>query len=172
MGKTPGQQPRAPLPRVGASPSGDSCSPVRMSLPHMPPQPSVSDRLNKIRPPIELHVQQESTVAAERTSPPAPPPNRLRQEAADLSSRAMRIKQRALNQSPEIVPSRGFSFAADYLGMMRAFVREDTFDCHLTLSGLRLFVSFKLGQCADRLRISLLQLRRAVRGSCSNFWRS
>src|SRR6266851_10176248 len=97
MGKTPGQQPQAPLARVGASPYGESCSPVRMSLARMPPQPSVSDRLNKIRPPIELHLLQESTVAEERTSPPAPPPNRLHQEAADLSSRAMPIKRRALN---------------------------------------------------------------------------
>src|SRR6266853_3756374 len=53
MGKTPGQQPQAPLPRVRASPYGESCSPVRMSLPHMPPQPSVFDRPNKIPPPIE-----------------------------------------------------------------------------------------------------------------------
>src|SRR5260370_39888817 len=102
-----------------------------MSLPHMPPQPSVSDRLNKIPPPIELHLLHESTVAADRTPPPAPPPNRLRQEAADLSSRAMRIKQRALNQSPEIVPSRGFSFAAHYLGRMRAFVLRVPFVCRL-----------------------------------------
>src|SRR6266851_2696125 len=141
MGKTPGQQPQAPLARVGASPYGESCSPVRMSLPRMPPQPSVSDRLNKILPPIELHLLQESTVAEERTSPPAPHPNRLHQEAADLSSRAMPIKRRALNQSPEIVPSSGFSFAAHSLRMMRTFVREGPFDFHLLLSGSRLPVS-------------------------------
>src|SRR5260370_13945016 len=117
-----------------------------MSLPHMPPQPSVSDRLNKIRPPIERHLRQESTVAEERTSPPAPPPNRLRQEAADLSSRAMPIKRRVLSQSPEIVPSSGSSFAAHYLGMMRAIVLDEPFDFHSTLSGLSLFVSFKIGQ--------------------------
>src|SRR6266851_4747753 len=106
MGKTPGQQPQAPLPRVRASPYGESCSPVRMSLPHMPPQPSVFDRPNKIPPPIELHLLQESRVAEERTSLQAPPPDRLHQEPA------------------------------------------------------------------DRLRISLLQLWRAIRSSCSNSWRS
>src|SRR5713226_3120933 len=141
MGKTPGQQPRAPLPRVGASPCGESCSPVRTSLPHMPPQPSVSDKLNKIPPPIELHLLQESTVAEERTSPPAPPPSRLHREATDLGSRAMPIKRRALNQSPEIVPSSRFSFAAHSLRMMRTFVREEPFDNHLLLSGSRLPVS-------------------------------
>src|SRR6266851_4357957 len=146
MGKTPGQQPRAPLPRVGASPCGDSCSPVRMSLPHMPPQPSVSDKLDKILPPIELHLLQESRVGEERTSPPGPPPNRLHQEAADLSSRATPIMRRALNQSPEIVPSSGFSFAAHYLQMMRTLVREEPFDFHSPLSGLRLSVSLKMGQ--------------------------
>src|SRR5229473_8342233 len=146
MGKTPGQQPQAPLPRVGASPYGGSRSPVRMFLPHMPPQPSVCDKLDKIPPPIELHLPQESTVAEERTSPRASPPIRLHQEAADLSSRAMPIKRRALNQSPEIVPSSGFSFATHYLKMMLAFVPEEPFDLHLTLSGLSLFVSFKMGQ--------------------------
>src|SRR5229473_4902138 len=145
MGKTPGQQPQAPLPRVGASPYGESRSLVRMFLPHMPPQPSVCDKLNKIPPPIELHLMQESTVAEERTSPPASPPNRLHQEAADLSSRATPIKRRALNQSPEFVPSSRFSFAAHYLRMMRTFVPEEPFDFHVTLSGLSLFVSFKMG---------------------------
>src|SRR5260370_5240390 len=119
MGKTPGQQPRAPLPRVGASPCGESCSPVRMSHPHMTPKPSVSDKLDKILPPIELHLLQESRVGEERTSPPERPPNRPHQEAADLSSRAMPIMPRALNPSPEIVPSSRFSFTAHYLSMMR-----------------------------------------------------
>src|SRR5260370_7482805 len=121
MGKTPGQQPRAPLPRVGASPCGESCSPVRMSLPHMPPQPSVSDKLDKILPPIELHLLQESRVGEERTSPPERPPNRPHQEAADLSSRAMPIMPRALNRSPEIVPSSLFSFTPHYLSTIRPF---------------------------------------------------
>src|SRR5229473_1257416 len=146
MGKTPEQQPQAPLPRVEASPYGESCSPVRRSLPRMPPQPSVSDKPNKIPPPIELHLLQESRVAEERTSPPTPLPDRLHQEPADLSSRAMPIKRRALNQSPEIVPSSDFSFAAHCLRMMLAFVPEEPFDLHLTLSGLSLFVSFKMGQ--------------------------
>src|SRR6267143_1328105 len=146
MGKTPRQQPQPPLPRVGASPYGESRSPVRMFLPHMPPQPSVCDKLDKTPPPIELHLPQESTVAEERTSPPASPPIRLHQEAADLSSRAMPIKRRALNQSPEIVPSSGFSFATHYLKMVRTPVREDPFDFHSPLSGLRLSVSLKMGQ--------------------------
>src|SRR5260370_26654420 len=102
MGKTPGQQPQAPLARVGASPYGESCSPVRMSLPRMPPQPSVSDRLNKILPPIELLLLQESTVAEERTPPPAPPQNRLHHEPPDPSSTALPIKRRAMIQSPQI----------------------------------------------------------------------
>src|SRR5260370_39979109 len=103
MGKTPGQQPQAPLARVGASPYGETFSPARMSLPRMPPQPSVSDRLNKILPPIELHLLQESTVAEERTPPPAPSRNRLHQEAAALSSSTMPINRGALNSTPHIV---------------------------------------------------------------------
>jgi len=43
---------------------------------------------------------------------------------------------------------------------------------HSALSALRAFVSRKIGQCADRLRSSLLQLRSAKRSSRSKFCRS
>src|SRR5260370_23176149 len=101
-----------------------------MSLPKMPPDPSVFYRLNKIPLPIELHLLQESRAAEERTSPPAPPPNQLRQEAADLSSTAMPIERRPLNQSPEIFPSSSFSFTTLYFGMIRPFLHEVPFGFH------------------------------------------
>src|SRR5260370_40578596 len=104
-----------------------------MFLATTPRQLALSKKQKNPPPPIELHLLQESTVAEERTSPPASPPNRLHQEAADLSSRATPIKRRALNQSPEIAPSSGFSFATHYLKMMRTPVREEPFYLHSPL---------------------------------------
>src|SRR5258708_40140264 len=109
-----------------------------MSPPKMTPQPRVFDRLNKTPLPIELHLLQESRVAEERTSPPAPPPNQLRQEAADLSSRAMPIERRPLNQSPEIFPSSGFSSALRTFGLLRVFCLGEPFDFHSHFQGLGL----------------------------------